>query len=223
MRASEIMTEEVISIAPSATIAEAANLMLKERISGLPVIDDNRNLVGIITEGDLLRRVEAGTVRRRPRWLEFLMTPHRLAVEYVHSHSTWVADLMTSDVAVAPEDAALADIAEIMERRRINRVPIVRDRLVVGMVTRANMLRALLLAPPPPTHPDDQRIRQDVIATLKGQKWNARYLQVGVRDGVVDVSGLIADERSRDAIRVAVENVQGVRKIRDHLRWAAVW
>lgn len=223
MRVSDIMTQEVVSIAPDATVAEAAQLMIKERISGLPVIDGQRHLIGIITEGDLLRRSETGTQGHRPRWLQVFMSPHRLAAEYVHSHSNRVADLMTADVAVAHEDAALADVVEIMQRRQINRVPIVRNQLVVGIVTRANLLHALAGSPPRPTSADDRQIRKDIVEELGRHKWAAKQLEVAVRGGVVDLWGLITDEGQRDAIHVAIENVAGVRKIRDHLLWVAGW
>ena len=223
MRVSDIMTEEVVSITPDATVAEAARLMIKERISGLPVIDGQRRLVGIITEGDLLRRSETGTQHDRPRWLQVFLSPHRLAAEYVHSHSNRVADLMTADVAVADEDATLNDVVEIMQRRQINRIPVVRNHLVVGIVTRANLLHALANNPPRPASADDRQIRTEILAELGRHKWAAKQLEVAVRDGVVDLWGLITDEGQRDAIHVVVENVAGVRQIKDHLLWVAGW
>lgn len=219
MRALDIMTQEVVSIAPQATVEEAAALMIKERISGLPVINSERELVGIITEGDLLRRAEAGTQPGKPHWLEVLFSRNHLANEYIRSHSRRISDLMTTDVAVASEDADLRDVVEIMQRRHINRVPIVREGRVVGIVTRANLLYALTVAPPMPVAAEDRAIGQAIRAELRDRAWSARQLQISVHQGVVDIWGLITDERQREAI----ENVPGVKRIRDHLLWAAAW
>lgn len=223
MRAQDIMTQEVISIAPHATVEEAAALMIKERISGLPVINGERELVGIVTEGDLLRRAEAGTQPGRPHWLQVLFSRNRLAEEYVRSHSRRIADLMTTDVATAPEDADLRDVVEIMQRRQINRVPIVREGRVVGIVTRANLLYALTVTPTMPVAAEDRAIKQAICAELRDRAWSARQLQISVHQGVVDIWGLITDERQREAMHVAIENVSGVKRIRDHLLWAAAW
>lgn len=221
MRAGDIMTQEVVSIAPDATVAEAAALMVKEHISGLPVINGERDLVGIITEGDLLRRTETGTQPGKPRWLQVLFGKNHLAEEYVRSHSRRIEDLMTIDVAVATEETELKDVVEIMQRRQVNRVPIVRDRRVVGIVTRANLLYALTLHQPPPVAQEDRVIQQQIYEELNRHAWSARQMQLTVHRGVVDIWGLITDERQREAMRVAIENVPGVHKIRDHLLWVA--
>ncbi len=223
MRAGDIMTQEVISIAPEATVAEAAALMVKEHISGLPVIDADRRLVGIITEGDLLRRTEMGTAPGKPRWLEVLFGRNQIADQYIRSHSRRIEDLMTADVAVASEESELGDIVAIMQRRQVNRVPIVRGQSVVGIVTRANLLYAMSLNPPRPVTAGDREIKYRINEELRGRPWTAKQLQLAVHDGVVDVWGLITDERQRTALHVAIENVPGVRQIRDHLLWVSAW
>src|SRR5499425_3388644 len=134
MKVRDIMSTRVISIAPDASVLEAVRLMLQKHISGLPVIDQSGALLGVVTEGDFLRRTETGTERKRPRWLEFLMGPRRLADEYVQTHSRKVEDVMTLEPITITEDAALADVVQIMERRRIKRLPVVRDAQVVGIV-----------------------------------------------------------------------------------------
>ena len=137
------MTSPVVSVAPDATVLQAVQIMLQRRISGLPVIDKDGRLVGMVTEGDLLRRVETGTQRRRPRWLEFLLGPGRLADEYTRTHGRKVNDVMTPDPLSVAEDAALEEIVKLMEKRQIKRVPVLRSEQVIGIVTRANLLHAL--------------------------------------------------------------------------------
>ena len=143
MKVRDIMSTRVVSIAPDANVLEAVRLMLQNHISGLPVIDRSGALVGVVTEGDFLRRSETGTERKRPRWLEFLMGPRRLADEYVHTHARKVEDVMTREPITITEDAALDEVVRIMERRRIKRLPVVRGAQVIGIVSRANLLHAL--------------------------------------------------------------------------------
>lgn len=222
MQAQDVMTRIVISIGPDDTVARAIRMMLQNRISGLPVIDAAGVLVGMITEGDLLRRVETGTQRQRPRWLEFLAGGGQLANEYVRSHGRKVSEVMTPDPVATAEDTPLEDIVTLMEKRRIKRLPIVRDGKVVGIVSRANLLHALasVAAETPPSKVEDQVIRSWLLTELEQQRWapNAT-IDVVVRDGVVDLWGTITDERTRQALIVAAENVPGVRRINDHVAW----
>src|SRR5215475_4213427 len=139
MKAKDVMTRNVISIASDASVLEALRLMLQHQISGLPVVDRAGRVAGMVTEGDFLRRAETGTQRRRPRWLEFLVGPGRLASEYVHTSGRRVDDVMTSEVHSVAEDAALDDIVRLMERYQIKRVPVLRGDKLVGMVTRQNL------------------------------------------------------------------------------------
>ena len=144
MKVSDIMTHPVITVTPETTVGEAAELMLEHRISGLPVVDAAGAVVGIVTEGDLLRRAETGTERRRARWLEFLIAPGRLASEYAHAHGRQVGEVMTDTVLTAGPDDPVADLIELMERRRIKRVPVIDRGRLVGIVSRANLVRALV-------------------------------------------------------------------------------
>jgi CBS domain-containing protein len=222
MKAKDVMTRNVISIAPDASVFEALRLMLQHRISGLPVVDRARSVVGIVTEGDFLRRAETGTERRRPRWLEFLVGPGRLASDYVRSHARRVDEVMTYNVETVAEDAQLRDIVALMERHRIKRVPVVRDGQVVGIVSRANLLRALagVAAEIPPGPQSDEAIRDGVFAELNRQSWGSRNLiDVIVRNGVVELWGTVIDERLRDAARVAAETVPGVKAVKSHIVW----
>ena len=142
MKASDVMSSRVVSIAPEATVLEAIELMLENRISGLPVIDRAGALVGIVTEGDFLRRAETGTERKRPRWLEFLLGPNSLAKDYVRSHGRKVEEVMTRELITASEDMPLAEVVRIMERKRVKRLPVMRGREIVGIVNRASCMRS---------------------------------------------------------------------------------
>jgi CBS domain-containing protein len=220
MKASEIMTLGVYTVRPEASIKEAASLMRERGISGLPVVDKTGRLVGIVTEGDLLRRAEIGTERRRPRWLVFVLGPGRLANEYVRSHARKVQDIMTPEVVSVSKDMPLQEVVNILEKRRIKRVPVTRDDKLVGIISRANLVHALarLVEEAPPTRPDDEAAREKIMVELNKQPWTPRTdLNVIVRGGVAELWGAISDEREREAIRVVAENVPGVSQVIDHL------
>lgn len=222
MQVQDIITKHVISVEPTDTIARAIRLMLQERVSGLPVIDAAGKLVGIVTEGDFLRRAETGTQRRRPRWLEFLVGPGRMADEYVHTHARKVSEVMTVEPATVTEETALADAVALMEKRRIKRLPVVKGQKVVGIISRANLLHALasLAGEAKAGSNDDKTIRDRIHAELEKEKWAPTgMLSVVVRDGVVDIWGTITDERERQALIVAAENVPGVKRVNDHVAW----
>jgi CBS domain-containing protein len=222
MKAEEVMTREVISIDPDATVLQAARLMLEHHISGLPVIDKRGTLVGVLSEGDFLRRRETRTERRRSRWLEFLMGPGRIAAEYSHSHGSKVSEVMTTPVQFVDEVTPIEDIVELMERRRIKRVPIVCGSQVVGIVTRSNLMHAMvsLARTAQASAGGDAAIRDQLLAELQKEQWApAATTNVVVRDGVVELWGMIVDERQRAALKVAAENIPGVRAVKDHLVW----
>jgi len=222
MNAGDIMTPKVVSVAPDASILEAMQLMLANRISGLPVITENGKLVGIVTEGDFLRRAETGTQHRRSRWLELFVSPGKLAQEYVHTHGRKVSDVMTPDPVTITEDTALDVVVRILEERRIKRLPVVRSGVVLGIVSRANLLHALASLAHEQTSEgqSDAAIRAQIYAELNRQRWIPKdFINVVVRNGAVEVWGAILDERERQAVRVAIENVPGVKHISDHLVW----
>ena len=222
MKAKDVMTSPVVSIELDASIWQAVRIMLQRHISGLPVIDQKGALVGIVTEGDFLRRAETGTQRRRPRWLEYLIGPGRLADEYTRSHGRKVSEIMTADPLTITEDTPLDEIVRLMEKRQIKRLPVVREQHVVGIVSRANLVHALASVARDirPTLPSDQAIRDRILAELASQSWAPIALvDVHVRDGVVELWGMITDERERKAIVVAAENAPGVKAVNDHLAW----
>jgi CBS-domain-containing membrane protein len=222
MQAKDVMSRDLVTIAADATVLQAARLMLQHHISGLPVVDASGNLVGILSEGDFLRRRETGTQRRRSRWLEFLMGPGKIASEYTHSHGMRVSEVMTENVRTISEDTELEEIVELMERHRIKRVPVVRDGKLTGIVTRSNLMHAMVsMARTAPDKPQsDADIRDRLLAELKKQEWAPLAMtNVVVNNGVVELWGAIVDERQRAALKVAAENIAGVKAVKDHLVW----
>jgi CBS domain-containing protein len=195
-------------------------LMLQNKISGLPVADAKGQLVGMVTEGDFLRRGELGTRRQRSRWLEFLLGPGRLADEYVQSSGRKVSQVMTPDPKSITPQTPLEEVVRVMERHRIKRLPVVHDGKVVGIVSRSDLLNALarVVREVKPVAGDDATIREQIIAECANQPW-APHINVAVRDGVVRLSGVITDDRARQAFIVAAENVPGVKAVQDQLAW----
>jgi len=223
MKAKDVMTEHVITVAPDASIVEALQLMLENKISGLPVVDKGGgNLVGIVTEGDFLRRSETGTERRRSRWAEFILGPGTIAKDYVHSHARRIDEVMTANVETVGEDAELEDVVALMEKRRVKRVPVMRGTKLVGIVSRANLLHALatLSREVTPGAKSDETIRAAVLAELDRQTWAPRHMiDVVVRNGVVELWGTVIDTDQRDAARVVAETVPGVKAVKCHIAW----
>ena len=221
MRAHQIMTRSVVTVAPDTSIVDAANLMLQQHVSGLPVVDASGKLVGIVSEGDFIRRSEIGTQRKRGRWLKFILGPGTAASDFVHEHGRRVEEVMTKDPLTITEDTALAEIVDLMEKNNVKRLPVVRADRIVGIVSRANLLQAvasLARQVPDPTA-DDDHIRNRVMDALEKNEWCPFGLSVMVRDGIVHLSGVITEERARQAAIVAAETIEGVKKVHDHLCW----
>ena len=220
MKARDVMTWGAIIVEPDESVTRAVQLMLQNKISGLPVVDDEGEFVGIVTEGDFLHRREIGTQRRRPSWLEFLIGPGRLASEYVRACGRKVSEIMTPDPRTVTPDTPLEQIVEVMERRHIKRLPVVEDDKPIGMVSRANLMHALASLARDAKAPavGDDVIRDRIIAELSKLSW-APQINVVVHDGVVELSGVLTDERERQAFVVVAENVPGVKVVHDHLAW----
>jgi CBS domain-containing protein len=169
MRAHQIMTRQVITIAAEASIVDAANIMLDKHISGLPVVDDAAKLVGIVSQGDFIRRAEIGTQRKRGRWLKFLVGPGKAASDFVRERGRKVGEIMTPDPCTVTEDATLEDIVELMERNHVKRLPVLRGDRLAGIVTRTNLLRAVagLARDVPDPTADDDHIRNHIISAIE--------------------------------------------------------
>mgnify|MGYP001766733624 CR=1 FL=1 len=224
MRADEVMTRNPTTIAPGASVADAVRVMLEARVSGLPVVDADGRLVGVITEGDLLARAELGTERKRAKWLEFLFGPGRSAEDFVQSHGRRVEEVMTRTPITVAASAGLDEVVGTMLDKRVKRLPVVEGGSLVGVVSRADVLRALSGAFTAETAVQGEIGDGDLVvrvrAALAGQSWApASSLDIRAVGGTVELWGSILDERQREAIRVAVENVAGVKAIADHMVW----
>jgi CBS domain-containing protein len=222
MLVQSIMKSPAFTISASTPLVDAARLMLDKHISGLPVVDSQQRLVGIITESDFLRRRELGTERRRSRWLTFFTSPGKMADEYVHSHGRTVEEVMSWPVETVTPHTEVSEAAALMERRHIKRLPVVADETVVGIVSRSDFMRALARATPggAATSVDDARIEAAIIKEIAKQPWSRTgRIDVSVTNGEAELSGTIFDERERIAARVAAENIDGVRRVVDRLVW----
>lgn len=221
MQAKDIMTTKVVTVTPEARVEALAELMLAHRVSALPVVDHAGRLLGIVSEGDLMRRPETETERRRSWWLRLLAGSEGQARDYVKSHGHRAEDVMTRQVASVGEETPVGDIAQLLEKRRIKRVPVVRDGEVVGIVSRANLLQALAAHKtrmPSEPSPDDRAVRAEILKVLGREEWVTHgQLNVIVKEGTVELWGQVDSEDERKAVIVAVEGVTGVRAIEDHL------
>ena len=222
MQAIDIMTNEVIAIDENATVPAVAKLLAERGISAVPVVDKDNQVIGMVSEGDLLHRAETGTERRRPWWLDMMASTNKLAGDYIKSHSGKVKDVMTRNVLSVTETTPVADIAFLLETNRIKRVPVVRDGILVGIVSRANLVRALALTigePPSVGEADDRAIRDKLLAELKAQRWaEVSPANVTVKDGVVHLWSSYLSEQEKRALIVAAENIPGVQGVEDHMR-----
>lgn len=212
MRAADIMTTKVISVSESATVRDIARLLLTHGISAVPVVDDEGRPLGMVSEGDLMRRREAGTARQAPWWLRAITSDVESARGFTKAQGLIARDVMTRDVVQVTEDTPLNEIAALLEAHEIKRVPVVRDGRMVGIISRANLVRALTLALPAAPAPDDRELRERVLAALEAQPWeDGIYPTVAVKDGVVHIWAVAPSREQGEALRVAVETVPGIR------------
>jgi CBS domain-containing protein len=221
MRATDIMTRNVVTVSPEDQVQDVAKILLKHRISGVPVVDKSGKIVGIVSEGDLMRRSETDTDEQRSWWLRALVGSETLAKEYVRSHARRAADIMTTDVLTASPQTSLRDLASQMERNRIKRLPIVENGKLVGIVSRANLMQAFAsmeVLPTGPTTSDDKEIRDQVLLRLRGEKWSSpNSINVIVQKGIVELWGAVNSESEHKAIRIVAETTPGVASVKDNL------
>jgi CBS domain-containing protein len=222
MKVRDVMTTEVISVRRDTPVREIARLLAERRISAVPVVDEDRRVLGIVSEGDLVRRAETGTVRTRSWWLEIFADSVSRAVDYAKAHGRKAEDVMTSDVVTIHEDASLAEAATLLEKHRIKRLPVIQAGRIVGILSRANLIQALASVPAGmiAISSRDQAIRETLMRELGQQGFSTRAVNVIVREGVVQLWGVVTSEEERLATRVAAERIAGVQAIEDHL---VVW
>jgi CBS domain-containing protein len=219
MKARDVMVSPVITVKPYFLVREVAKMLVENRISALPVVDDGGKLVGIVSEGDLMHRSEVGTERNRSWWLRLMVSSSIVAADYVKAYGRKVADVMTQNVLTATPETPLNEIATLLERNSIKRVPIVRDGQLVGIVSRANLVQAIAGAPKGLEIPlSDSVIRDRLLDHLRAQPWTHTWLlNVTINDGVVNLWGITNSEEEKNAIRVAAETIDGVRAVKNHL------
>ena len=220
MKARDVMTPGVITVTPDAKVPDIAALLLERRISAVVVAEADGKVVGVVSEGDLMRRPELGTEGRRSRWLQFLLSPEDREHDFVKTHGLRAREVMTSPaVSVAP-DAPLSDIVALMGRRGIKRVLVLERGRLAGIVTRTDLLRALHARKALPTESvprDDQALREKILRELGQTDWALEAIvNVQVADGHVELWGNIDSDEQRHAIRVAVQEIPGVRGVTEH-------
>ena len=227
MRAMDVMTKTVITVDENVSVPTVAKLLAEHGISAVPVVDKENRVIGMVSEGDLLHRTETGTEQRRSWWLDMMASTNQLAGDYIKSHSANAKDVMTRDVISVTDTTSLADVAILLEANRIKRVPVVRDGKLVGIVSRANLVRALAMSTSEPSSSaevNDRTIRDELLAELKSQKWaEISPANVTVKDGVVHLWSSYLSEQEKRGLVVAAENIPGVRRVEEHVRRAGVY
>ena len=221
MKARDVMTPEIISVAPETPVKEVAETMMKYRISGVLVLDQAGSLVGVVTEGDLLRRPEIGSDggRRNHSLLSLFEPADRRPADYVRSHGQRAENVMTREVITVDEETSVAEVARLLERRRIKRVPVLRDGRAVGIVSRANLVQALAAvsarSPEPPK--EDRKLRDRIMEVFSDAGIDARFLNVIAHEGRVELWGTVRSEAELNAVRVAVEDVLPADRVDSHV------
>jgi CBS domain-containing protein len=217
MRARDLMTTDVVTVEPEASVRHIAQLMLRHRISAVPVVADRGKVVGIVSEGDLMRRPESGTERHRSWWLALLASSEDIARDYVRSHGRHAKDVMTTEVVAVDEAASISSIAALLEEKRIKRVLVLRDGRLVGVVSRSDLLHGLTAAKPEKAELRNEAIRREILSRIRRDAGvRDRLLNVVVADGSAHFWGALRSQAERDAARVAAETVGGVHSVIDH-------
>ncbi|NOX40171.1 MAG: CBS domain-containing protein [Alphaproteobacteria bacterium] len=212
MQVKDIMTRDVVTVSGKTSVEEIAKLLLARHVSAVPVVDESGAVLGLVSEGDLMRRVADPDKQRRSWWLELFSDPHASAADYIKTHGRIAADVMTREIITVTEDMRVGEVAHILETARIKRVPVLRDGELVGIVSRANLLQALALTPPPEpgTGVEDRLLRERILLELAGVPGiQVSMVNVIVRDGIASVWGTVDSDIEQEAVRLAVESVVG--------------
>ncbi len=218
MKAKDVMTTAVQTVGPDTPVTEIAQLLLDRRISGVPVVDPGGKVIGVVSEGDLMRRPESGTVTRRPWWLSLVISNDEMARDYVKTHGTKASDVMNRPAITVDADADLAAVAALLEKRRIKRLPVLQGGKLVGIVTRSNLLHGLIAHRAGKAAETDAAIRKNIENELEGEVWaNLRTTNVVVMDGVAHLWSMVGSESERHALVVAAERIPGVRRVEEHI------
>lgn len=219
MNVSELMTRNAISVLPATTVADAARIMLANHVSGLPVLNEDGALVGVITEGDLLRRAEIGTDGKPASWLKSLLMPSAVASDYVHTHARHVSGVMTHSPIFVTLETDIDEVAQLMLRKHIKRLPVIEDGKLIGVISRADLLRPLArrLIQQPEDISDDAVVEY-IKLELEKAKWAPKSgLRITAKERVVTLEGTIFSDEERQAVVVIAENAPGVKDVVDNL------
>jgi CBS domain-containing protein len=220
MDAREVMTRDVITVGPDNTVAEIATLLVRHRISAVPVVEGDNSVIGIVSQTDLAHRGETDTEKRRKWWLEVFADPDIKAREYVKSHGVRARDVMTRHVVSVPPKASLAEVADLLDRNRVRQVPVLDNGKLVGMISRTDLVRRLaeVAIVASAERPSNGALQKAIWDEIKAQTWlKSAYVSLTVADGVVELWGSVETDDQRQALRVLVEGVKGVRKVEDHV------
>ena len=218
MQAKDVMTRDVTTVAPEATVQEIAKLLLERRISAVPVVNAENELLGVVSEGDLIRRPESGTTRPASWWLSLLTTPEDSALDYVKTHGGHARDVMTQKLITVDEETPLWEVARTLEKHHVKRVPVLKDGKLVGIVSRADLLRALAAQQAAPAaSADDRALKSAVEQAFRDAELEGQFVSVVVSGGVVHLWGAAESDAEKQALRVAAENVAGVKQVRDDI------
>jgi CBS domain-containing protein len=220
MQAQEAMTKDVVTVGLEATVAEIARLLVAHRISAVPVVSDDKRVIGIVSQTDLGHRSETATEKRRKWWLEAFADPDARAREYVKTHALKARDIMSRFVVSAGPEASLAEVADLLDSHRIRQVPVTKDGKLVGMISRADLVRKLAeaKAAAPAARPDNGALQKAIWEQIKAQSWlRSAFINFVVKDGMVELWGAVDTEDQRRALRVLVEGVPGVTRVEDRV------
>ncbi len=227
MQAKDVMTTKLVTAEADTSVRDIAKLMLAHHISGVPIVDKSQRVLGMVSEGDLMRRPESETERKSSWWLEAVFSARDKAEDYIKAHGTTAGDVMTRDVLTVGEDMSVGDVARLLEQRRIKRVPVVRDGKLVGIISRANLLHGLVAGGPGELRTDvadDRSIRAALFKTLADEAGiNTAMVNVIVTDGVVQLWGVVDSAREKKAAQVAAETTAGVKSVENHLGQIPAW
>src|SRR5688500_11734451 len=216
MLARDVMTAPVLAVSPETQVQDIAALLLECRISAVPVVDEGGHVRGIVSEGDLINRADAGTRHRRSWWLEMLNGPEEQSRDYLRAHGQRAQDVMSRDVVATSEDTPLPEIAALLEKHHVKRVPVLRDGRLVGIVSRANLLQGFALSAPTwPMLRDDRQIRDALNTALKEAGLPMHQVNVTVNNGAVRLWGWIDAEAQRQAAHAAAQATPGVERVED--------
>jgi CBS domain-containing protein len=220
MQAHEIMTKELITATPDTLVTEIAKLLVQHRIGAIPVLAADGRLVGLVSQTDLAHRSETGTEKRRKWWLDLFADPNAQAREYIKTHGLAAKDVMTRVIFSVAYDASLADVAEALDTHHVRQLPVVRDGKIVGIISRADLVRALAqtAGASMTTGPTNGELQRLLWEQIRQQPWlESAYLNLSVKDGVVELYGAVQSPDQRSALLVLVNRVSGVRRVVDEL------